>query len=159
MRPDGLEGSLCVLAVDDNRDAADSLCVLLSLWGHRPLVAYDGATALALASRERPDIILLDMRLPDIGGWELARLLRAESGLEGVAIVAVTGFGQERDIQKSLAAGIDRHLLKPVEPDGRALATWDRGLDVTVWDAVTGRERRRIRLPREEPHAVGTVAL
>jgi CheY-like chemotaxis protein len=111
-----LAGPLSVLVVDDNADAADSLSLLVSLWGHRPLVAYDADTALALAAGERPDVILLDLGLPGTDGWQLARRLRSLPGLADVGLVAVTGYGRVVDREKSAAAGLDRHLLKPVEP-------------------------------------------
>jgi CheY-like chemotaxis protein len=110
-------GPLCVLAVDDNRDAADSLGLMLSLWGHRPLVAYEGTTALNLALHERPDVALLDLGMPVMDGWQLARRLRAEPCLAGVLLIAVTGHGRDADRHKSRQAGIDRYLLKPVEPE------------------------------------------
>ncbi len=108
---------LCILAVDDHRDTTDSLHQLLGLWGHRPLAAYDAATALAMALAEKPDIVLLDIGLPGLNGWELARRLRGEPTLEGIVLIAVTGYGQQADLERSRAAGIDHHLLKPVEPD------------------------------------------
>jgi CheY-like chemotaxis protein len=107
---------LCVLAVDDHRDTTDSVCQMLTLWGHRPLAAYDAATALATAVAERPDVALLDIGLPGMDGWELARRLRAVPGLEGIRLLAVTGYGQAVDRERSFAAGFDHHLLKPVEP-------------------------------------------
>jgi two-component system CheB/CheR fusion protein len=110
-------GPLCVLVVDDYRDAADSLHALLAVWGHRPLVAYDAATALALADRERPEVVLLEPRLSGSDGWELAGRLRAHPGLGGVPLIAVTGSMREADRQKSAAAGMAHHLVKPVEPE------------------------------------------
>ncbi len=108
---------LCILAVDDHRDTTDSLHQLLTLWGHRPLAAYDAATALETALAEKPDVVLLDIGLPGLNGWELARRLRGEPTLEGIVLIAVTGYGQRADLERSRAAGIDHHLLKPVEPD------------------------------------------
>jgi CheY-like chemotaxis protein len=116
MYPHPPVGPLRVLVVDDYRDAADSLHTLLALWGHRPLTAYDPATALALAARQRPDVVLLELRLPGTDGWELARRLRSLPGLGAVGLVAVTGLGREVDRERSAAAGIDHHLVKPVEP-------------------------------------------
>jgi CheY-like chemotaxis protein len=108
---------LCVLEVDDDRDTADSCGALLSLWGHRSLVAYDAETALATARREKPHVVLLDLGLPHTSGLELARQLRAEPGLGGLLLIAVTGYGREDDRRESEAAGFDHHLLKPVEPE------------------------------------------
>jgi CheY-like chemotaxis protein len=116
MHPHPPVGPLRVLVVDDYRDAADSLHVLLALWGHRPRTAYDAATALALADRERPEVVLLEPRLSGTDGWELAARLRARPGLGGVPLIAVTGSMREADRQKS-AAGIAHHLVKPVEPE------------------------------------------
>jgi DNA-binding response OmpR family regulator len=110
-------GPLCVLAVEDNHDAADSLGLLLSLWGHRPLVAYDAASAWATALAARPDVVVLDLRLPDMSGWDLARRLRAEPSLTGVKLIAVTGCDRDADRRRSEAAGIDWHLIKPVDPE------------------------------------------
>jgi two-component system CheB/CheR fusion protein len=107
---------LRVLVVDDDRDTADSYRLLLSLWGHRPLVAYDAQAALEAAGRQRPDLVLLDLAMPGVDGWELARRLRAEPALEGLVLLAVSGYGQPADRERSHAAGIDEHLLKPVDP-------------------------------------------
>jgi two-component system CheB/CheR fusion protein len=117
MIPPQPAGPLCVLAVDDNHDAADAFFQLVGAWGHRPLVAYSGATALDLALRERPDVVVLDLGMPGMDGWELARRLRAEPALNGLVLIAVTGYGQDGDRIKSDAAGINYHLLKPVDPD------------------------------------------
>jgi CheY-like chemotaxis protein len=110
-------GSLRVLVVDDYRDAADSLGCLLRLWGYHARVAYEGATALETALRERPDLILLDLAMPGMDGLELARRLRAEPTLHGVVLVAITGLARPADRVKSEAAGIQYHLVKPVEPE------------------------------------------
>jgi CheY-like chemotaxis protein len=106
-----------VLLVDDDRDAVDSLSLLVRFWVHRPLVAYDVDTALGTALRERPEVVVLDLGMAGVDGWELARRLRAEQALEDVVLLAVTGYGTQADQQKSFAAGMDQHLLKPVEPD------------------------------------------
>jgi CheY-like chemotaxis protein len=118
---------LHVLAVDDNRDAADSLCRLLELWGYRATAAYDAPSALAAVRRDRPDAVLLDLGLPGMDGWELARRLRAEPGGEGVLLVAVTGHGREADRRASDAAGIDHHLVKPTDPHLLRLLLEDLG--------------------------------
>jgi CheY-like chemotaxis protein len=116
MHPSQLADSLCVLVVDDDRDTADSYRVLLSLWGHRTVVAYDAETALAAARRDRPDVVVLDLAMPGVDGWALARRLRAEPGLGAVLLLAVSGLGQPAARRRSAAAGIDRHLLKPLDP-------------------------------------------
>jgi CheY-like chemotaxis protein len=108
-------GSPCVLIVDDNRDAADVLCLLVVLWGYRCEVAYDGATAWKRALAKRPAVILLDLGLPDTDGWELARRLRAEPALRDVVLVAVSGYGRDNDRERSRQVGIHHHLLKPAD--------------------------------------------
>jgi CheY-like chemotaxis protein len=108
---------LTVLVVDDDPDATDSLALLVSLWGHQPLVAYDAVTAWAMALAERPDVVLLDLGLPDLDGWQLARRLRAEPSLEGIVLLAMSGYGTDADRHRSAAAGIDCHLVKPADPE------------------------------------------
>ncbi|QDU26040.1 Transcriptional regulatory protein YycF [Anatilimnocola aggregata] len=117
---------LLVLVVDDNVDAADSLALLLvRLGGHQARVAYDARTALCMAREFRPDVILLDIGLPQKDGFSVARELRAIPGLEDIVIIAVTGYGRESDRDHSRAAGIDLHMLKPV--DVRELLSYLRG--------------------------------
>jgi CheY-like chemotaxis protein len=117
MNPSEHSPSLYVLVVDDDRDTVDSYRLLLSLWGHRTLVAYDAQTALEAARRERPDLVVLDLAMPGVDGWELARRLRATPGLEDVVLLAVSGYGHQAARGKSHAAGIDRHLIKPLAPE------------------------------------------
>jgi len=105
-----------ILIVDDSRDAAESLAMLLSLSGHHVVVSHHGEEALDLAASERPEVVLLDIGLPGIDGYEVCRRLR-QSGLEGALIIAMTGYGQERDRQRSKDAGFDTHTVKPVELD------------------------------------------
>jgi signal transduction histidine kinase/ActR/RegA family two-component response regulator len=104
-----------VLLVDDNVDSAESLALLLRLWGHEVVVAHDGPAALREAEALPPQVALLDISLPGMDGYELARRLRAQPGLKGVVLVAVTGWGQEDDRRRSHDAGFDHHLTKPVE--------------------------------------------
>jgi CheY-like chemotaxis protein/anti-sigma regulatory factor (Ser/Thr protein kinase) len=104
-----------VLVVDDNRDAAESLAMLLQLGGHIPFVAHDGEEALRLARLHRPEIFLLDLGLPGMDGYEICRNLRT-GGFTAARIIAMSGFGQERDRDRSQAAGFDSHTVKPVEP-------------------------------------------
>jgi CheY-like chemotaxis protein len=103
-----------VLVVDDNRDAADSLATLLELSGHEVRRAYDGLTAVEIATRLRPDLVPLDIGLPLLNGYEAARRIRQTSGRR-VKLVAVTGWGQEEARQRSSDSGFDEHLVKPVE--------------------------------------------
>lgn len=109
-------GGRRVLVVDDNRDAADAMAVLLSIDGHHIATAYDGATALASAASALPEVVLLDIGLPDITGYEVARRLRALDGGERVTIVAISGWGQARDKQLAFESGFDAHLTKPADP-------------------------------------------
>jgi PAS domain S-box-containing protein len=107
---------LCILVVDDNRDAADSLALVLRLEGHDVRVTYDGQTALEVAQGHPPDLALVDLGMPGMDGYELCRRLRAQPALAGALLVALTGWGQEEDRRRSEEAGFDRHLIKPVEP-------------------------------------------
>jgi PAS domain S-box-containing protein len=106
---------LQILAVDDNRDATESLQMLLRLMGHEIRIAYDGAGALQAAQARKPNLVLVDIGMPDMDGYEVARRLRAQPDYADVAIVAMTGYGQKGDRNLSAAAGIDAHLVKPVE--------------------------------------------
>jgi DNA-binding response OmpR family regulator len=110
--------ALSVLVVEDNRDGADSTADLLQLYGHRVSVTLTGKAALELAADDSPDVVLLDIRLPDVSGWDVARRLReqAEGTGKRPLLIAVTGCGAEVDRRRSAAAGIDLHLVKPVEP-------------------------------------------
>ena len=106
-----------VLVVDDNVDAARTLDALLRSLGHETAVAYGGAQALSMAVEFKPDIVLLDIGMPDIDGYEVARRLRNLENQPPFRIVAVTGWGQEPDRRKSQEAGFDVHLVKPVDAD------------------------------------------
>ena len=106
-----------VLVVDDNIDAAESLAKVLSLKGHSVAIAGGGQEAVNLARQERPDIILLDLGMPDMDGLTAARLIREQPGGAGIRIIALTGWGQERDRQRTREAGIGEHLVKPVDPE------------------------------------------
>jgi len=102
-----------ILVVDDSRDAAESLATLLKLGGHDVLVAHDGLRALELSASERPSVVLLDIGLPGMDGYEVCRRVRQMG--DDVLIIAMTGYGQERDRQRSSEAGFDDHTVKPVE--------------------------------------------
>jgi two-component system CheB/CheR fusion protein len=104
-----------ILVVDDNCDAADSLGLLLEYLGHEVQVAHDGPSALAASRTQRPAVVLLDIGMPGMDGYEVARELRARPELEGLVLIALTGWGQEEDRQRTRAAGFDHHLLKPVD--------------------------------------------
>ena len=103
-----------VLIVDDNRDAADSLAMLLRLRGHEMREEYDGSQCLAVAAEFRPDVVLLDIGLPGMTGYEVVSSLRASGILPDVMVFAVSGYGGEQQRERSLAAGFDEHLVKPV---------------------------------------------
>jgi DNA-binding response OmpR family regulator len=109
--------ALLVLVVDDNTDAADSLGLLVRMWGHDVRVAYDGAGILETAAACRPDAILLDIGLPRVDGYCLARQLRQQPGLQGLLLVAVTGYADAEHRALSREAGFDHYLVKPVDPD------------------------------------------
>ena len=104
-----------ILVVDDHRDAADSLCMLLKARGHDVRVAYDGIEAVGAAVTFRPDVVLLDIGLPKLSGNDAARRIREARG-EGVLLIAVTGWGQQEDRRRAKEAGFDHHLTKPVDP-------------------------------------------
>lgn len=118
-RKDGkaMEQKLNLLVVDDNVDAADSLAILLRLEGHEVRVAHDGPAALKIAQSEPPQLILLDLGMPGMDGYQVARRLRRQPELHDVLLVALTGWGQEEDQRRTREAGFDLHLVKPVEPD------------------------------------------
>jgi PAS domain S-box-containing protein len=109
--------ALAIILVDDNIDSADMMGELLGALGHAVEVAHDGAGALALAAARTPDVMILDIGLPDMDGGELARRLRAQPSLAAVRLVAHTGYGAPHDRQKTLDAGFDFHLVKPVSLD------------------------------------------
>ena len=116
-RPGPEAAGLRVLLVEDNAAAAEGLRDLLSLWGHEVSCAADGEAALQAVDGTPPHVVLLDLGLPGIDGFEVARRLRLRPGFENVLLVAVTGYGQERDRQRTREAGFDLHLLKPVAPE------------------------------------------
>jgi CheY-like chemotaxis protein len=104
-----------ILVVDDNEDSATSLAELLTLTGHETEVAYDGLEAVEAAARFRPDVVLLDIGLPKLNGYEAAQRIREQPWGKGMLLVALTGWGQDEDRQKSKDAGFDLHLVKPVD--------------------------------------------
>jgi CheY-like chemotaxis protein len=106
-----------ILVVDDNVDAADSLSALLELLGADVRTVHGGAAALQLLETFEADLVLLDIGMPVLDGYEVARRIRAHPRLHDVYLVAVTGWGQAQDRQRSTEAGFDEHLVKPVELD------------------------------------------
>jgi CheY-like chemotaxis protein len=105
-----------ILVADDNRDAADSLSVMLRIAGHDVRTAYDGQHALDVAEMFRPSLALLDLGMPRLNGYDTARRLRETQHGRDIVIIALTGWGQPEDRNRSLAAGFDHHLVKPVDP-------------------------------------------
>jgi CheY-like chemotaxis protein len=105
-----------VLLIDDNIDAADSLAQLLALSGHDARTAVDGATGLRLAAEFSPEVVFCDLGLPGISGYEVAKALRELPRGRDVVLVALTGYGQPGDREKTAKAGFDAHLVKPVDP-------------------------------------------
>ncbi len=104
-----------MLVVEDNPDGADTLARLLRVSGHEVRTAGDGSTALEAAGVFQPEVILLDIGLPGMSGYEVATQLRRLPGMASVFLVALTGYGQERDRDLSRQAGFDQHLTKPVD--------------------------------------------
>jgi two-component system CheB/CheR fusion protein len=110
-------GGLRILVVDDNHDAAESLALLLQIDGHEVWMAHDGPAGLEMARAKRPDAVLLDIGLPGMDGYAVARTLRRSAESGQARLIALTGYGQREDREKSSAAGFDAHLLKPVDID------------------------------------------
>ena len=106
-----------VLVVDDNVDAADGLALLLDLQGHASRVAYDGESALEAAKDFRPEVAILDIGMPGMDGYELARRLREAPETATAILVAMTGWGQEEDLRRAKEAGFHHHVVKPADPD------------------------------------------
>jgi CheY-like chemotaxis protein len=106
-----------ILIVDDNRDSAESLGLMFTLAGHTVKVVHDGGAASPAAEEFKPDVILLDIGLPDMDGYHVARALRENGATRETLIVATTGFGRQEDVRKSREAGIDEHMTKPIDPD------------------------------------------
>jgi PAS domain S-box-containing protein len=106
-----------ILLADDNRDAAESLAMLLEMDGHDVHVVHDGHAAMSAFAAFRPEIALIDIGMPGLNGYEVARLIRKDALGQSLTLVALTGWGQERDKDQALAAGFNHHFTKPVEPD------------------------------------------
>jgi signal transduction histidine kinase/DNA-binding response OmpR family regulator len=109
-----------VLVVDDNRDAAESLGLLLEVSGHQVRICHDGASALAAAADYQPEVVLLDIGLPGMNGYEVARRLRGHAATRKALLIALTGYGQAEDEQRAREAGFDHHLIKPADLDALA---------------------------------------
>jgi CheY-like chemotaxis protein len=105
-----------ILVVDDNHDGAESLALLLRLWGHEVRLANDGPSALRMIEASLPDVVLCDIGLPGMDGYQLAKQLR-QQGPNCLRLFALTGYGQDEDRRRSRAAGFDGHLVKPIDPE------------------------------------------
>ena len=112
-----LQPGFRVLLIDDNDDANESMAALLELVGYDVRTAVTGATALTLTAQFEPQLILSDIGLPDMNGYDLAPALRQITGLRKVILVAATGYGNANDKQRSQVAGFDHHLVKPFDAD------------------------------------------
>lgn len=108
--------ALRVLVVDDYRDATDSLDLLLHQWGHNVYLAYDGRQALESATKNKPDVVLLDLALPGMDGYAVAREIRRNPELTGMQLVATTGYTTELHRRRAEEAGFNEFLIKPVPP-------------------------------------------
>lgn len=106
-----------VLIADDNQDAAVSLSMLMEMQGHTVFVAFGGEQALALAEKERPDVLVLDIGMPELDGYAVARRIRQCSWGRRIKLIAATGYGQKEDVERARRAGFDHHLLKPMDPE------------------------------------------
>jgi CheY-like chemotaxis protein len=105
-----------ILVVDDNHDSALSLAMMLSIMGHETRTAHDGESAVATAESFLPEVILLDIGLPKLNGYEVAQRIRGSVWGQSMFLIAVTGWGQEEDRQRSSKVGLNVHMVKPVEP-------------------------------------------
>jgi len=119
-----VSASCRVLVVDDNIDSAEVLGTLLEQLGHEVFVAYTGARAIEVAHERRPDVILLDLALPDVSGYDVARSLRRDPQLSGIRIIGLSGFGSEEHRKRALEAGLDDYVVKPIAAEmlGQLLA-------------------------------------
>jgi PAS domain S-box-containing protein len=109
-----------VLVVDDNRDSADTMTALLLAWGHEVRTLYDGESVISIVAEYQPDVVLLDIGLPKVNGYDLARQLRQSGNPRRIVLVAFTGYGQDDHRRRVREAGFDHHLLKPLEPEALA---------------------------------------
>jgi CheY-like chemotaxis protein len=115
-KSDALSHRLRVLVVDDNVDSALTMGALLSMHGHDVRTAHDGLHALEEVNRFKPDVAILDIGMPGMNGYTVAKRIRERMVDAQLLLIAVTGWGQEEDRQRSRAAGFDHHLVKPVDP-------------------------------------------
>src|SRR5690606_5290011 len=138
-----------ILIVDDDRDGSDSLGLLLALDGHRTFVCYDANTAVQMLAAERPEIVFLDISMPDVSGYELCRRIRRETWGQSLLVFALTGWARDEDRRHANAAGFDGHLIKPVTLDKlRSLLA-----NPSAGSARFGREQRKdpLGIARDDP--------
>ena len=105
-----------VLIVDDNLDAAETLAMMLDILGQQTQQAHDGHAAVTMAAEYKPDLIFMDIGLPGLSGHEAAQKIRGELGMDGIYMIALSGYGTEDDRRKSLQAGFNAHMVKPLDP-------------------------------------------
>jgi CheY-like chemotaxis protein len=105
-----------VLVIDDHRDSAEGLAELLRLAGHEVELAYDGPSALDAVERSPPEVVISDLGLPEMDGFEIARALRDRDRTRELRLIALSGFGDSAAVERALQAGFDHHLTKPVDP-------------------------------------------
>jgi CheY-like chemotaxis protein len=115
-RPVGTGARHRILVADDNRDSAESLAMMLRVMGHEVRAAHNGLEAVELAASYRPEVVLLDIGMPKLNGYDAARQIRQQPWGKNMMLIALTGWGQEEDRRRSQEAGFDQHLVKPVEP-------------------------------------------
>jgi CheY-like chemotaxis protein len=133
---------LRVLVIEDNQDGARALALLLNLWGHQVRIAHDGLVGLKIAESFQPDVVLSDIGLPGMDGYEVARRLRGNPALQRALFISVTAYGTEAVRRRALASGFDHHLIKPLEPEylhkllndmiEQKAARWHQGGNVPV---------------------------
>ena len=116
-RPRKADEPLRILVVEDHRDTADSLRLLLGLYGCEVAVAHSGPDGVKAAGQYRPDVVLCDIGLPGLDGYGVARQLRADPATAQARLIALTAYGRDEDRRRSHEAGFERHLVKPVDPD------------------------------------------
>jgi PAS domain S-box-containing protein len=153
-----------VLVVDDNRDSADTMTALLRAWGHEVRTLYDGQSVISIVAEYQPDVVLLDIGIPKISGYDLARQLRQSESSRHIVLVAFTGYGQDDDRRRVREAGFDHHLLKPLEAESlekiidsvpaRAASTSGAHSDKNVAEAAVNEKKREI---SDRAAAGGTV--
>jgi len=114
--PAAPKSSLRILIVDDNQDGANNLAMMLKIMGNDTRTAYDGQAGVDAAGEFRPDVMLLDIGLPKLNGYEVCRRIREQPWGKGIVLIAKTGWGQDEDRRRSHEAGFDHHMVKPVDP-------------------------------------------